>query len=207
MRLASISAGVLTLGFVATSASAQIGGLPVDYAPAGTGVSIQADFGRGLNNNSGKVNSIGGMVTLGLPMFQISAGVSDVDLSGAKEISFGGNVLYPLPIGGGAPVSVALAAGAGVLNSDIFVPAGVTLSLDVPSPALSITPWVSPQFRYIKFDAGGNDSGFGVSGGIKVGMPMGLGFQAAFDYNQPSKSLVLGVGAHFKVSAPGMGGM
>jgi len=64
-----IAVGALVLGFMAEGAAAQMPGVPVDFAPASNGISITALFGRGLNENSGKANSVGGELTYGGEQF------------------------------------------------------------------------------------------------------------------------------------------
>jgi hypothetical protein len=214
--VSTVSASVLALGLLATPAAAQLSGLPTDFTPHGTGVTIKGTFGRGLNDNSGKQNSVGGMVVVGLPMIQIAAGASYFGIGGdfpVEEISFGGNAQYALPLPPATPVSVAIAAGVGYLSiggaSTIYVPAGAVLSIDVPSTAVAVTPWVSPQFRYHRLSNGVSvsSSSWGVSGGVSVGLPMGLGFHAMVDYDGDSEAMVVGVGAQFAISVPGLGGM
>jgi hypothetical protein len=215
--VARFSLAALALGLVAAPASAQLAGLPVVYQPAGTGVTIGGMFGRGLNEDSGKLNSAGGMVTIGLPMFWVGAGASYFDFDTAKDISFGGQAGYKIPLPPSTPVSVGVVAGASYMsNSDLdmktlFVPAGVTIAINVPSTSVSVTPWVSPQFRYTRVSISGesgSESQFGGSGGVSIGLPMGVGFDVAIDYNHlPGVSQISGgVGLHYTIKTPGLGG-
>jgi hypothetical protein len=52
----------LALGLTASVASAQMHGLPVYGAVGGVGVTIMGDYGRGLNDESGKTNYFGGRI-------------------------------------------------------------------------------------------------------------------------------------------------
>ncbi len=211
-----LSLAVLALGIMADVASAQLLGLPAyNYAPAGAGVTVSGMYGRGLNNASGKANSAGGMITYGAQMFWVGAGASYFDFSTAKVASFGGNVGVNLPLGPELPVKVAVVAGAGYWSksgtNNLTVPAGVTLALNVPSPNLSITPWISPGVRYIRTSVGGvsgSTTKFGGSGGVSITLPMGVGFDVALDYTNFSGAspLVGGIGLHYTFASSG-GGM
>ena len=214
----SLSAAALALGLMALPVSAQVAGLPVNYAPMGTGVTIHGTYGAGINDNSGKIGSVGGGVTLGLPTFQVGAAVSYFGISDTEpqEISFGGHAAYMIPLGPEAPVNVAVVAGASVVSisatggdiTTLFIPAGVTLSIDVPSTSVAITPWVSPQFRYVRISNGASvsNSDFGVSGGLNVTLPMGLGLSGQVDYDNNSEAFVVGAGLFYSIKVPSLGG-
>jgi hypothetical protein len=214
--VARFSLAALALALVAAPASAQLAGLPVVYNPAGTGVTIGGMFGRGLNNDSGKLNSAGGMITIGLPMFWVGAGASYFDFDVLKDISFGGQAGYKLPLPPSTPVSVAIVAGASYMSNDLgagslktlFIPAGAAISINVPSTSVAISPWASPQFRYMRVSNGTSvsNSSWGVSGGVGIGLPMGVGFDLALDYDGETKAMVGGVGLHYTIKTPGLGG-
>lgn len=214
----------LTLGLFAAPASAQVAGMPVDYRPVGTGVTIHGGIGRGVNDSSLKYTSAGGGVTIGLPSFQIGAAVSRFGLGDTElqEISFGGHAAFKLPLPPATPVSLSIGAGVGVLSQDvgtlsrtsIFVPVGLTLAINVPSPTLDVTPWISPQFRYSRTGEftipvlgtvpSVSNSDFGVSGGLSITLPMGFGFQGLFDYDNGSEAFTVGGGVHFTIAVPSL---
>ena len=203
-----IAVGALVIGFMAEGAAAQMPGVPVDFAPASKGISITALYGRGLNDNSGKLNSMGGELTYGSEQFFVGGQVGYFDFGSeddghAAQINFGGKAGFQLPLEN-LPMSVAVVAGANYWsNGDadldvIFVPAGVTLGFNVPSETVSIMPWVSPQFRYMRMSVGGessSNSNFGVSGGLKVDLSM-IGFDLLGDYDFESKGFTVGAGVH-----------
>ena len=207
-----ISLGVLALGLVANEAAAQLAGLPVNYAPAAAGVTIGGMFGRGLNDASGKANSAGGMLSYGANMFWVGAGASYFDFDVAKTVSFGGNVGVNLPLGPSLPVKIAIVAGAGYASKsgvkNMVIPAGVTLAFNVPSTSVSVTPWLSPQVRHLRTDPGTgtvSTTKFGGSGGLSVGLPMGVGFDLALDYTNISGAspLLVGAGLHYTFKTGG----
>jgi hypothetical protein len=208
------SLAVLALGLVADVASAQLQGIPAyNYAPAAAGVTVSGMFGRGLNDASGKANSAGGMLTYGAEMFWVGAGASYFDFSTAKVISFGGNAGVTLPLGPSVPVKVAVVAGASYASKNsvknMVIPAGVTLAIDVPSPNLTVVPWISPGVRHLRTDPGTgttfSTTKFGGSGGLSVGLPMGVGFDVAVDYTNISGAspFLVGVGLHYTFKTGG----
>lgn len=224
--VSSLSAAALALGLAAGTASAQVSGIPVNYAPAATGVTVHAEYGRGLNDESGKINSIGGGVTLGLPMFQVGAALSYFGLKDTEpqEISFGGHAAYKLPLPPTTPVTLSVVAGLGYTSFDaggntLLVPAGVTLGIKVPSTSVDVMPWVSPQFRLTRVSNGTSESesSFGASGGVSIGLPVGVGFDLMLDWNRipenafgstaPSANQIsFGIGAHYLIQVPSLSG-
>jgi hypothetical protein len=213
--VARFSLAALALGLVAAPASAQLLGLPVVFAPAPAGITIGGMFGRGLNTASGKANSAGGMFTYGGGMFQVGAGASYFDFDVAKTISFGGNVGVNLPLGPSLPVKIMIVGGASYASKNgvknMFIPGGVTFGFNVPSTGVSVTPWVSPQVRYSRIDPGTgttfSSTDFGGSGGISIGLPVGVGFDLALDYTNVSggSPFLVGAGIHYTIKTPGSG--
>ncbi len=242
MRVFSrFAAAAFTIGLIAGPAAAQMVGNPVYFSPKhGTGITIAGDLGRGLNDASFKTNYYGGRATIGLPMFTISAGAGVVKPSGVfdvpgteSEVTFGGNValnVFNPPL---APVAVSLqggvgyvkTTGSGVAGGDVTTlvfPLGVALAFSVPSPALSVEPWIAPRVHIVRTSNGTSttETNFGVSAGLNLGLPMGLGFHAAIDYVAVSdpddvvplsssssdvSPFLVGVGVHYKIALPGLG--
>ncbi len=220
-----ISSVVLALGLVASPAAAQLLNDPVYINPnMGTGLSIAGDIGYGVNNASGKNTSFNGRVTLGLPMFQVTVGggmyhqkavgtnpsVNTANFMGQAAVK----VLGSTPM---MPVNVTLFAGAGYASKSgvktATVPAGVAIGLKLPSPGVSVEPWIAPRINYEHISFGGtipsaSETKFGISGGVNVDLPAGFGFQAAADYlargSGVSPFLISG-GLHYTFSVPGLG--
>ncbi len=227
-HLARTAALALALALVAGPARAQIFNQPVYYQPThGIGLTIAGDFALGVNSDAElvfgeKPLAYGGRITLGVPKFTVTAGASMINPKGGldSEIGFGANFgvsLFNVPA---VPVAVALQAGVGYVKfggggpgsdvTNLDLPLGVALGLKVPSPVLSITPWVAPRLHVQRVSVSGlsaSETGFGASGGINIGLPTGLGFHAALDWLSIAdvNPLRLGVGAHFKFSIPGLG--
>ena len=214
----------LALGLTASVASAQMQGLPVYGAVGGVGVTIMGDYGRGLNDESGKTNYFGGRIELGLPMVNIYAGAGSVKPEGEgaeSKIAFGGGLAVKLLKGPDAPVGVGIQAGAGYVSytgyNFLRVPAGVLLAFNVPSTEVAVTPWIMPRAEWQQYSPETGDSqsefGFGASGGLSIVLPMGLDFHAAIDWmtiswteGESTQPLVVGVGASYHITVPSLGG-
>jgi hypothetical protein len=222
-RLAAVA---LAVSFTAGSAAAQLPGNPV-YAPGGAGgLTLAADFGKGVNDASGKANFIGARAELGLPLIRVAAGagIFDPKVTGAdKDVAFAGSAALQVFGGPLIPVSVRLFAGAGYLKTGsvttINVPVGLAIAVNVPTPGVSIDPWVAPRVQMSRTSdvTSDTDVRFGASAGVNFGLLIGLGAHVALDYllvSAPSGSLLsssdlspitLGVGVHYTISIPSLG--
>lgn len=215
-RFARLSVVVSVFGLVASPALAQMLGNPVYFSPKqAVGLTIAGDYGRGLNDNSGKTNYFGGRATLGLPMVAITAGVGSAKASvGDALMSFGGDVAVKVLKGPMVPVTVSLQAGLGY-NSEsgvktMHIPVGAALAFNVKSPGASVEPWVAPRLDMMRVSAGGasaTDTNIGASGGVNVSMPSGLGFHVAADYIAVSGAapILVGLGVHYNINIPSLG--
>lgn len=215
---AAAAAAALT----ATPVAAQMAGNPVYYSPKhGTGLSINADYGRGLNDASSKTNYFGGRAVLGLPIVTLSAGVGVVKadenlIAGAEsEVVFGGTASVSVLSAPLLPIAVAVQGGLGYLSQDvgntISVPIGLAVAIKPPTPGLNVEIWGAPRIQISRFSPDVGDSStetdFGASAGVNLGLPTGLGLHAAIDWvNQdPDGPIVVGIGAHYKFTIPGLG--
>ena len=219
-----LAVAALVGGLVAQPAAAQLHGNAVYPAMPGTGVTVAGDFAVTMNDDAKVLGETayfaGGRVTLGLPMFSVWAGAGYVPIGVEgvdKEITFGGGAGFHVLNAPLMPVSVSLQAGVGYLSetdgSTMIVPAGALVVLNVPTPGISLKPWIMPGIRWVRYspDVGDSNSdiGFGASGGIMLGLPMGLGVHATLDWmtiGDPSaKPLYLSVGLFYKIGVPGLG--
>ncbi len=220
---ARLSAMVSVLGLLATPAFAQMLGNPVYFnQSAGTGVTIGADYGRGVNNASGKTNYFGGRATLGLPMVAVTLGAGSAKPSGGSSMfSFGGDAAVTVVKGPMVPVKLALQAGAAYSSvsgtKTLHVPAGVALTFNVKSPGASVEPWVAPRLDYTRVSVAGlsgSSTHVGASAGLNVGMPSGLGFHVALDYTYVKGAaglsstdlspFMVGAGVHYAIKVPSL---
>lgn len=222
----SLACGVLALSLIAQPATAQFYGNPTYAVVYGTGFTILGDYGRGLNDDSGKPNYFGGRAALGLPILSLWAGggVYKPEGEGAEsQATFGGGATLNLVKGPLVPVTVGIQAGVGFESAEtgnkITVPAGALLAINVPSPTVDVKPWIMPrvELQRLSPDVGESSSevGFGVSGGLDVTLPTGFGFHIAGDWRSitvgegvaeiTSKPFLLGGGIHYKVAIPSLG--
>ncbi|MGD2135473.1 MAG: hypothetical protein PVF27_04895 [Gemmatimonadales bacterium] len=192
---------VVALAIGAQTASAQ------NYAvPKGVGVTVAADAYAGIDPSD--VYFLQARAALGLPMIAFQARFIP-DVLDAGENSIGLDAAYGLPLTN-VPVSLQLQAGVGYgLDSEaITVPAGVVVGFNVPSPMLSVEPWIFPQVRYVRVDVLGTTSSntdFGVTAGLSVGLPGGIGGHVALDYDNAGESISASLGVHYRISVPGLG--
>jgi hypothetical protein len=222
--VSGIAVVAFALGLTVSTVSAQPNALPTYAAVGAVGVTIEGDYARGLNDDSQKTNYFGGRIELGLPMFNIYAGAGSFkpDFEGAEsEISFGGAAAVKLLKGPEMPVAVGVQAGVGYVSYDggvsfLRVPFGPVLSFNVPSPNVSVTPWIMPRGELQRYSNGTSQSefGFGASGGITVVLPVGVDFHAALDWmtidfgdgtDTSISPLVVGVGASYHITVPSLG--
>lgn len=220
-RVIGLMVGLVVAG-AAQPAAAQMAGNPV-YVPVGmgTGVNIAGDFGRGLNDASGKTTYFGGRATLSLPFLYVTAGAGMVKPSedfvpGAEsELALGGAVglnVFNLPL---VPVKVAAQVGAGYLSSgdgkQYDLPVSVAIALKLPTPGLSISPWVAPRLHVRRLDPGVGDADtharFGASGGVNAMFGM-VGVHLAADYVRFESSdvspWIFGAGLSLGLTLPGL---
>ena len=216
IRVLPFAAAATALGLCAMPAAAQMIGNPVYYSPKhGLGLSIQGDFGRGLNDASGKTNYFGGRAVLGLPMITVSAGAGVVDNS-SSEVTFGGTVSVNVLSAPLLPVAVALQGGAGYMSSGggsvLSAPIGIALAVKPPTPGINVEVWGAPRIQITRVSAGGSsatETDVGASAGANLGLPTGLGLHAAVDWinAEPEGAIRVGVGVHYKFTIPGLGMM
>ena len=222
-------------GVLATPAAAQIFGNATYAAMPGTGVTISGDYALSLNEDAkydatSSTSFAGGRIALGLPMFGVWAGAGSypIGVDGASgKIGFGGGAGFHVINKAEMPVSVSIQAGAGYYkqpsDADDFtlltVPFGALIAINVPTTGVGVTPWVYPRGEYISYKEGSGSSrgkvGFGVSGGLMVTLPMGLGLQGTLDWMTVSdlfaegygsfKPMVASFGLHYKIKIPSLG--
>jgi hypothetical protein len=238
---------VILLGLVGAvivrPASAQIQGMPVYFNPrGGVGLTISGDVGRVVTNRFGSTSSLskpfafGGGVRLGLPFISVGAMAAVYDpkiTNQGNEQQYAGTAALKVFGGPLIPLSVSLQAGVGYLKvgsgtgatSNVSIPIGIGVALNVPTPGASIAPWVAARVQVNSVSTGGGignvsqtQLGFGTSGGLNIGTPAGLGFHVAFDWatfgGRPSSPitslrdrrqlLTVGGGVHYTLKIPGL---
>jgi len=196
----------------AAPAAAQFAGMPVWNSPkGGTGITISGDMGL-PNTAALKGTAFGGRASLGLANLTLTAGLSTWTPDGANQAisSFGGGAAFRVIGGSLMPVAINLVVGA-ARTSDITSPpfpasttivAGAGVSAGLPTPGVSIEPYVSLTNRWA-VASGNTDSNVGVTFGANLGFGM-FGLHLAYDTMSSSGTTrsVFGVGAHVALKAP-----
>jgi hypothetical protein len=229
MRLVAVSLGAaVTLGICTTPVAAQLNSIPVYTSPkGGTGISVFADYGKGINEESGKNRAIAARGVLGLAMLQLGVGIGTVnpEIAGARENKFQWMATAALRvIGGGVmPLAVNVQAGYGRVevaqdSTEVNIPISIGVGFSPPIPGLTLELWGAPRYsiRDLKVgDLSVSQNGFGISAGVNLGFSMGLGVHAALDWEYlgeetgslldlPStKPAVFGVGISYNFKLPG----
>ncbi len=199
----------------ASPAVAQWQGMPAWNNPkGGTGVTINGDLGV-PNTDAGKGTAFGARGTLGLANISFTAGIASWKPKGASASSTSvGGVAQFRAIGGSLiPIALNIQLGAGTasaISGTVPFPkmtnilAGAGLSVNVPTPGLSIEPYLSVSNRWHKPSGGSTESNIGWVIGANLGFGM-LGLHVAYDsekLNGGGTAGVLGIGAHFALKAP-----
>jgi hypothetical protein len=204
---------VLALTAVAAApAAAQWFGMPVWNSPkGGTGVTINGDLGM-PNNNGGKGTAFGARGTIGLANLSLTAGVVSWKPDGAADnvTSVGGNAAFKIIGGSLIPVALNLqvgAARAGAANgtdATTRLTAGGGVAVSVPTPGISIEPYLSITTRlYKESGLSGTESNLGWTLGANANFGM-FGVHIAYDSEKFPGGTVgtFGLGAHVALKAP-----
>jgi len=198
----------------AAPAAAQWFGMPVWNSPkGGTGVTINGDLGI-PNTNGGKGTAFGARATVGLANLSLTAGVASWKPKGAVDnvTSVGGNAAFKVI--GGSLIPVALnfqvgAARAGAANGDSAttrLTAGAGVAVSVPTPGISIEPYLSITNRWYKASGiSGTTSNLGWTLGANANFGM-FGVHLAYDSENYGGLIgtvgTFGLGAHVALKAP-----
>lgn len=234
-HVAIMASMVLSAAAFSQPAKAQLNGLPVYFNPrGGSGLMIAADYGRGMNDESGESNTFAGRASLGIGPFSIGGGVGASDVGGTSgedyAIQYMGNAALRIFGGGLLPVSLSLQAGFGVQDiSDlsskfITVPVGLGLGINIPTPGFSFDPWIAGRYTLHRSEIGTMESfdqkAWGLSMGADLNFLMGLGLHISADWESipevttsdpftglASSPFLLGIGLHYVFSIPGLPGV
>ncbi len=200
----------------ATPAAAQWAGMPVWNSPkGGTGITVYGDYGH-PNADGGKGSAFGARASLGLANLTVTAGVVRWKPEGFDAATgVGGQAAFRVIGGSLIPVSINLQLGAGTFgkltSGAITVPkateitAGGGVAASVPTPGISIEPYLSVTNRWHKLSGiSGTQSNIGWTIGANLGFGM-FGIHVAYDsekLDSGGTSGIIGIGAHVALKAP-----
>ncbi len=184
---------------VATPAMGQLGNFPVLALPAGDAdgaTVIGAGWGRGLNENTGKLNSFG--VGVARAMESVSFGVNGFYVADAggpdsNEIALGGSIAYNLPQAvNTSTVNFAIQGGIEWMSPPggtlLNFPIGLSARGSTTAGSLEIPLWIMPRWQWTRFspDTGDSstDNNFGLSTGISGVTEGGWGLGVSYDWTR-----------------------
>jgi hypothetical protein len=198
---------------VASPLAAQSLGMPNWSNPkGGGGITVSGDFAK-PNSDLGEGTAYGARGSFGFGTITLTAALASWKPSGASEsyTSLGGQGAFRVIGGSLMPVALALqldAARIGAANGDsgfTRIGAGGALSVSVPTPGLSIEPYVAVNNRWYMFSDGSDtESNIAWTLGANVGFGM-MGLHLAYDSENlgaGSTGGIFGVGVHFALKAP-----
>ena len=193
--------------------TAQAVGMPNWSNPkGGTGITISGDLAM-PNADMGKGTAFGARASVGLGTLTLTGGLASWKPKGAPDsyTSFGADAAFRVIGGSLLPVAISLKAGAGrtgAANGDSSltrINLGGAVSVNVPTPGLSIEPYLAVSNRWYKFSGlSGTQSNIGWTLGANVGLGM-MGLHVAYDSESFGGGVtngILGIGVHFSLKAP-----
>ena len=221
-RTATTALAALVLA--AAPARAQNLGLPVFNSGVGSGISLNADYGFGSTDpETQKVKTLG--LTAGAALGPIGftatyansnpeTGDNQSSLGATANLKVFGGPLIPVSVNAQAGIgywNVKDGFGPGVDLKYVNIPVGIGIALNVPTPGLSIKPWIAPRMQYTRTSGGADDSetNFGISAGVNLGLVGGINGRVAYDQitvnDVKSKVFSVGLGWNFNIPVvPGM---
>ena len=192
---------MVALVLTTSPVTAQVAGLPVFQDGIPRGLELAADVGF-PNDVTGGGTAYGVEGTYGFGVIGIGAQVAGYNPSQAgtsTSTSFAG--LLNVRVFGGPliPFAVSLQGGVGYRSYDatdaatgpeghvqeLRLPAGVGITVTIPSPVVAFKPWIAPRIDMLHVDVGGDGNtytDFGVSAGLDVVLLNGLGLRLAYDW-------------------------
>jgi hypothetical protein len=174
-RVVPLLAILLAAG--APRAGAQVRGFPVYAVQVPHGITLGADVAFPSDDYCPGACA-GGSAAVGLGRVGISAAVATSGL--------GGMVTLTLLGGGHSPFGLVLQGGAaGTTDGGVFqAPFGTGFSVWIPTPVVSLQPWVGFRGQYMSPGDGWDGSGAvhaGFSAGLAITLLNGPGVRAAYD--------------------------
>jgi len=205
---------VMILALAASAASpaaAQWFGMPAWNSPkGGTGITVSGDYGK-PNTDALSGNAFGARGSIGFGNLTATVGVASWKPKGASSstTSYGVQGAFRAIGGSLIPVSINLQVGVGrasVSGTDLTnILAGVGVAASIPTPGLSIEPYLSVSSRWHKISGvPGTESNIGWVIGANAGFGM-FGVHIAYDsekMDDGSTAGIIGIGAHVALKVP-----
>jgi len=211
----SILAAMVGLGLVFATSSAveaQLTNFPHYAVPSAFGTPasfFSLDFGRGLNEMSGKQNAFG--VAYGrtgiADRVGITIGAGMVNYDPDAKYTFGGNVAVDI-LGADSDTQIAVQGGVGYISladqvSSTNIPIGVAVKGMQAGESMNFGWWFMPRLDYTRAKVGGltgSNTDLGASAGASITAPGGFGVHLAIDLLAADQSVWGGgIGVHYLI--------
>lgn len=172
---------------------AQTPGLPVYGGGFSPIIEVEGLIGFAESDTpSGKGMALGARGTFATGRVGLSVTVASFDPSGpgGAQKAYGAMLGFKVVGGALSPLALYLQGGAGTMDSgdpdssQVQIPLGVAASLVIPTPFISIKPWVAPRLHLVRTSvAGGSSSAseFAIGAGVDLTLLGGISFRAAYD--------------------------
>jgi len=179
--------------FLTPVLGAQNPALPVYGGGFAPGLELAASVVfMGEESRMGDGTALGATGTLAIGRLGVAASAARFDVAGNGG-RFGAGVQAGVKVVGGdfSPLAVFALGGIGTIEDDDdasstqFVPLGMGFTLTLPTPLLSIKPWLAPRLDMTRTSFQGEsdwNSLFGLSAGVDLTLLSGFAFRAAYDY-------------------------
>ncbi len=173
-RVVPLIAILLAAG--AREAQSQLRGFPLYAVQVPRGVTMGGDVAFPSGDEC-PGTCAGGSASVGFGRVGVSAGVA--------TSGFGGLVTISLLRAERSPFTLVVQGGAaGTTNGDVQAPFGTGFSVWIPTPVVSLQPWLGFRGQYMNPGNGWEGDGAvhaGFSAGLSVTLLNGLGVRAAYD--------------------------
>lgn len=191
----------------ATTAAAQLPGIPYGPVETGLGLTVAADYGK-PNDEAGGGSAYGLTAGLGFSRFglSLSAGMVKPDGLTDAEMAIAGRLGMKLFGGGLNPISVGAQVGVSTVSFPVTPTTDTRITAIMPGAWVRLSPPLFPlkpfgQVYYITGSDIEEEVRFVV--GANFNLLLGLGLHAGYDFGDGGSTL--GVGAHFTFRVPGLG--
>ena len=182
---------------VATPAMGQLTNYPVTVLPAGDAdgaTSIGAGWGRGLNEDSGKLNAFGVGITRAAET--VSYSVAGVYVN-SSDIGLGGRLAY-----NGLAENIGIQGGIEWKSPDAGTQMNFPIGISFSGGSESVTYSVMPRVQFTRTSASSattTDTDFGASAGIGFVTEGGVGLALSGDWVSGTSSILVGAAVYYQL--------
>ena len=182
---------------VATPAMGQLLNYPITALPAGDAdgaTSIGAGWGRGLNEDSGKLNAFGVGITRA--METVSFSVAGVYVN-SSDIGLGGRLAY-----NGLAENIGIQGGIEWKSPDAGTQLNLPIGISFSGGSESVSYSVMPRVQFTRTSASSattTETDFGASAGIAFVTEGGVGLALSGDWVSGTSSILVGAAVYYQL--------